>query len=160
MTFIFKPMTKNYAEIIAEWKYEPPYDFYDFDSTEESVQELLNGDYFYVVDHLNTLVGYFCSGNSARVSGGYDAGIYQDEHRLDIGLGMNPSFTGKGQGSEFVAEGLKFMEDLFNLTIFRLVVATFNKRAINVYKKNGFQEKTTFFSRVNGKNVEFLCMET
>lgn len=79
----------------------------------------------YLIQILRTL--------SARVPGGYDAGIYQDKNRLDIGLGMDPFLTGKGQGSAFIAEGLKFMKAYFNQYNFRLVVACFNKRAIAVY---------------------------
>lgn len=160
MTFTFKPMTRSGAEQISTWTYLPPYDLYSFEPDEESIEELMNGEYFYAIDELEQIIGFFCYGGSARVGGGYEAGIYEEEKRLDIGLGMKPELTGKGQGSLFVAEGLRFLQDQLKQNDFRLVVASFNKRAMQVYAKNGFCEKSTFFSKVGGKDVEFVCMET
>ncbi|UNK20646.1 GNAT family N-acetyltransferase [Paenibacillus sp. N3/727] len=160
MMYNFKPMTKHMAEMIMTWEYPAPYDFYNFDSSDESMEELMNGEYYGAFDHQNQLAGFFCCGNSARLPGGYDAGIYVEENRLDIGLGMKPSLTGNGQGSLFVADGLQFMKERYKQDLFRLAVATFNTRAINVYKKNGFVERDTLLSKVHGTDVQFLCMET
>lgn len=159
MRYMYKAMDKKMAEEICTWEYSAPYDLYNFDSSEETIDELLNGEYFAVMDQENQLAGFFCCGQSARVPGGYTIGVYQDENRLDIGIGMNPTRTGKGEGSIFVAEGLQFMKEKYLQDRFRLVVACFNTRAKNVYKKNGFMETITFLSKVNGKDVEFLCME-
>jgi ribosomal-protein-alanine N-acetyltransferase len=159
MPFVFKRMTREYAARICTWKYEPPYQLYSFDCNEDGIDELLNGDYLSGLDPKNMLIGFFCSGSSARVPGGYGAGIYEGEDRLDIGLGMEPSLTGKGLGNMFVTEGLQWMRQQFNQDKFRLVVASFNLRAIQVYRKNGFTGKATFFSTVDGKEVEFLHME-
>jgi [ribosomal protein S18]-alanine N-acetyltransferase len=160
MLFTFKPMTRSAAEQISTWTYLPPYDLYSFEPDEESIEELMNGEYFYAMDELDQIVGYFCYGGSARVRGGYEAGIYEDENRLDIGLGMKPALTGKGQGSLFVAEGMRFLENQLNQNDFRLVVASFNKRAMQVYAKNGFYERSTFLSKIGGEDVEFVWMET
>lgn len=161
MMYNFKPMTKHMAEMITTWEYPAPYDFYNLDSSDESIEELMNGEYYGAFDHQNQLAGFFCCGNSARLPGGYDAGIYVEENRLDIGLGMKPSLTGNGQGNLFVADGLQFMkEERYKQDQFRLAVATFNTRAINVYKKNGFVERDTLLSKVHGTDVQFLCMET
>lgn len=160
MSYNFKPMTKHMAETINSWEYPAPYDIYNFDSSDESIEELMNGEYYGVYDQQNQLAGFFCCGHSARVPGGYSAGIYEEENRLDIGLGLKPSLTGNGQGSLFVAEGLQFMKEHYKQDKFRLVVATFNTRAINVYKKNGFVERDTILSKVHGIDVQFLCMET
>lgn len=160
MRYTFKPMNRHIAEIICSWEYPAPYDFYSFDSSEEAIEELLNGEYFVVFDRENQLTGYFCSGQSARVAGGYPAGVYLNEERLDIGLGMNPAFTGQGQGRKFVAEGLQFMKERYLHDRFRLVVACFNTRAKKVYIENGFVERSRFYSEVKGKKVEFLWMET
>ncbi|WP_422660907.1 GNAT family N-acetyltransferase [Paenibacillus sp. EC2-1] len=153
-------MNRHMAEIICSWEYPAPYDFYSFDSSEEAMEELLNGEYFVVLNRENQLTGYFCYGQSARVAGGYPAGIYLNEERLDIGLGMNPAFTGQGQGRIFVAEGLQFMKERYLHDRFRLVVACFNTRAKKVYIENGFMERSRFYSEVKGKKVEFLWMET
>ena len=160
MSYIFKPMEKLMAETIVTWEYPSPYDLYNFDTSEESLEELMNGDYFCAFDQESHIVGFFCCGHSARVPGGYTAGIYQEEGRLDIGLGMKPALTGKGEGSLFVANGLQFIKERFDQDQFRLVVASFNTRAMSVYKKNGFIERKAFLSKVYGNDVLFLCMET
>lgn len=160
MTYMFKAMDKQMAEEICTWEYPEPYDLYNFDSSEESIGELLNGEYYAVMDQENQLAGFFCCGQSARVPGGYTVDVYLEKNRLDIGLGMKPTLTGNGQGSVFIADGLRFMKEKYLQERFRLVVACFNTRARNVYKKNGFIERTKFLSKVNGQDVEFLCMET
>jgi [ribosomal protein S18]-alanine N-acetyltransferase len=155
----FKPMTREYTEQICGWKYEAPYDFYNMDITDECEAELLNGEYYGVFDALGKLIGFFCYGLSARVPGGYEAGIYQAEDRIDDGLGMAPSLTGCGQGSKFVTAGLEFAAKKLGCNKLRLVVACFNSRAIEVYRKNGFRSKETFFCDVDGRPIPFLLME-
>jgi len=158
MTYIFKPMTKLHAERISTWKYEKPYNFYDFEPSEEITSELLNGDYFCVLNNAGALMGFSCSGNSARVPGGYAAGIYEREEVLDIGLGLEPSETGKGLGRIFVEEVIDYFRQQLNKENFRMVVASFNQRAITVYRANGFVERRNFLSKVNGIDTEFVCL--
>lgn len=158
MIFTFKPMTPLHAEIISTWKYQEPYNFYDFETDAEIIDELLNGDYFCAFNDVEILIGYFCFGNSARVPGGYAAGIYEKEDMLDIGLGLEPSKTGKGLGRVFVKEGIDYLKQQLDIRKFRLVVASFNQRAIKVYVENGFVQKGKFLSKVNGTDIEFICM--
>jgi ribosomal-protein-alanine N-acetyltransferase len=159
MPLVFKPMLREYAKQVCAWQYPPPYDFYNMNFDEESIGELLNGDYIAAFDAKSEMIGFFCSGQTARVPGGYSAGIYEEDDRLDIGLGMKPSMTGKGLGSSFVSQGLKYIKENRDHDRFRLVVATFNTRAIRVYRHNGFRDKATFQSSVHGNSVAFLHME-
>ncbi|WMT43015.1 GNAT family protein [Paenibacillus sp. D2_2] len=159
MSYTFKEMTREAAVIISQWEYPAPYNFYNMDPDEEGVAELMNGDYFCVTDDASCLVGFFCFGLSARVPGGYTAGLYTDEQRLDIGLGMDPALTGQGLGGVFVQEGLQWLQNQHGQSKFRLVVATFNERAKRVYAENGFVPRGTVLSKINGEEVEFLCME-
>lgn len=159
MSYTFKEMTKEAAVIISHWEYPSPYNFYNMDPDEEGVAELMNGDYFCVTDGTDHIAGFFCFGLSARVPGGYAAGLYIDEQRLDIGLGMNPALTGQGLGSEFVQEGLQWLQRQHGQSTFRLVVASFNERAKRVYAENGFVPRGTVLSKINGEEVEFLYME-
>lgn len=73
---------------------------------------------------------------------------------MDIGLGMRPDLTGQGTGYTFVSSILKFAQSQFKAKLFRLTVAQFNKRAIAVYKKLGFEPVMAFPSG----DVEFLIM--
>ncbi len=74
---------------------------------------------------------------------------------IDIGLGMKPALAGKGMGKEFFQAGIAFAAKEFNSKMFRLSVATFNTRAITLYKNIGFKQGLIFLSR----GREFMLME-
>jgi [ribosomal protein S18]-alanine N-acetyltransferase len=158
LRYHFFPMTEPVAQIISNWTYPKPYDLYSMDGSEACFSELMNGDYFYAEDNAGRLAGFVCLGNSARVPGGYEAGIYSNSHALDIGLGLHPDLTGKGLGSEFLGHALQFMNSRLSNTEYQLVVAAFNERAIKAYEKAGFQRGKVFHSAVNNERIPFVCM--
>jgi [ribosomal protein S18]-alanine N-acetyltransferase len=77
----------------------------------------------------------------------------------DIGLGMRPDLTGKSMGLDFMKAGMNFVKSRFKPEIVTLSVATFNQRAIKVYRKMGFINLDTFMQNTNGGTYEFLRME-
>lgn len=101
----FQPMTEPDAHRIATWKYPEPYSLYSMDGSQQCIHELLSEPYYSAYNKEQELVGFLCTGNAARVRGGYSANIYLDERYIDIGLGMRPDVTGKGHGAFFVSEG-------------------------------------------------------
>lgn len=141
---LVKEMNQKFAEEIINWTYEPPYDFYNNELSEESLQELLNNEYRAVVDSENNLVGFYCVGNSAQVPMGRQFGAYSKQYP-DIGLGMKPNLTGKGKGSQFFSFILDEIQKEHSLPI-RLTVAKFNERAIRLYEKFGFTKEMEFES--------------
>ncbi|WP_433773485.1 GNAT family N-acetyltransferase [Bacillus wiedmannii] len=148
-------LTEEEASEINTWTYEEPYNLYSFSGGAEVVEELLDGTYYGYCDDTGELIGYFCFGENAQVPGGREANLYAGENVVDIGLGMKPDVTGKGMGKTFFQAGIAFAVKEFNSKVFRLSVATFNKRAIALYKNIGFQQGPIFLSR--GK--EFMLME-
>ena len=159
MRFTLSPITRADAQAISRWSYDGPYAVYDGNPT--SVVALLEPRYLYhsVHDELGELVGYFCFGEDARVSAGRTSGLYDREDALDVGLGMRPDLTGRGLGEEFVRAGLQFADETFSPPAFRLTVATFNKRAISVYERAGFERVEAFGAiRLNGER-EWLLMK-
>lgn len=147
-------MTKKIAEEIVGWNYEPPYDFYNNDSSETEIAELLNGTYYAVMSEDEETVGFFCVGKNAQVPSGKHYGVYEDSY-IDMGLGMNPQLVGKGNGAKFVLFVLHFIEETHQELPVRLTVAAFNKRAIHLYRKLGFvlnkqfnTDSTSFFTMV------------
>ncbi len=137
------------ADAIAAWQYEPPYSFYDWTADADDLALLLDaetrdGRFFAFADETDALVGFF-------------------EFRLDgtdvvVGLGLRPDLTGRGLGRQFVDAGLAFARERFAPAGFRLSVATFNKRAIRVYERCGFQPGRTYDHATNGGVHPFLEM--
>ncbi|PFS66301.1 GNAT family N-acetyltransferase [Bacillus cereus] len=148
-------LTEEEANEINTWTYEEPYDLYSFSGEEEAIEELLDGTYYGCCDDKGEFIGYFCFGENAQVLGGRDAHLYGGEDVIDIGLGMKPAFTGKGLGNLFFQAGISFAAKECKPKMFRLSVATFNKRAITLYKNIGFQQGPIFLSR----GREFMIME-
>lgn len=159
--YTFKKMERLYAEQICHWTYPEPFSLYSMDGSEECVREFLEENYYAGLDQQGQLVGYICYGSAARVPGGYSSGIYDAlEHGsfIDIGLGLKPDLTGKGLGLDFFQAGLAFLQKTTQVSHFRLVVATFNRRAISVYQRAGFVLGQTFYSKVGDQEIEFVSM--
>jgi len=146
-------MNKTLSAEILNWYYEPPYDIYNNDCSEENIQELLNENYKAIVDEYHNLVGFFCIGESAKVPAGYKFGVYHAD-LIDMGLGMNPNLVGQGNGFEFCSSIINYIKKQFRDTPIRLTVATFNKRAIRLYEKLGFVYEDHFDSEIG----EFMTM--
>jgi RimJ/RimL family protein N-acetyltransferase len=151
-------MNNEKAEIVSNWTYEEPYSIYSFDGSNECMNELMNGSYFYVLGDCEELIGYVCYGCSACVPAGFNAGAYSRNDIVDIGLGMRPDLCGKGMGLSLLKAGLDYARELFNNDKFRLTVATFNKRAVKVYERAGFSKEITFVKESEKGSIEFQAM--
>lgn len=170
-SFRFRPMTEADARRISEWTYDPPYDFYDFDPSDwplildssagfvavDGDPAILPRDFSTNDDSRWPLVGYICLGQNAQVPGGHQAGIYR-ERAIDLGLGLHPDLTGRGLGEAFVRAAVAYADGQSGGLPVRLVVATFNTRAIKVYERAGFEPGVTFLSPTRDRMVEFLVM--
>jgi len=144
------PLTQNEAEVIADWRYEAPYDFYDLRADHRDLEKLLDpalrGDrYFAAHDAAGELVGYFGFELTGDVVG--------------VGVALRPDLTGRGLGQPFLEAGLAFARMELAPRTFRLSVAEFNKRAITVYTRVGFVRTRTFAHETNGGVFRFVEME-
>ena len=156
--YVFEPMSDGQARAVAAWRYEAPYDFYDMANDPEGLEELLGPperrEGYYAVLSGDELVGFFCYGPGGQLPG-YD---YPDDGSVDVGLGLRPDLTGKGLGFEFVRAGLEFGRHRFSPAGFRLFVATFNERAIQIYERAGFRRVEVFMHHKDGADYPFLLM--
>ncbi|WP_442599601.1 GNAT family N-acetyltransferase [Neobacillus sp. D3-1R] len=152
MSLFTKDMNEVYAKEILTWKYEAPFDFYNIDFSDEALEELLNNNYFAIVNDTNQLIGFFCFGKAAQVPIGERYGAYTED-MVDFGLGMKPDLTGQGKGFEFLTFILDSIRETEKKPL-RLTVASFNKRAIKLYEKLGFVKEMTFLL----KETEFDTM--
>ena len=141
MQFTFQLMDEADAQAMQTWRYEGEYAVYSFADGDDPA-ELLDrrSPYYAARDERGELVGFFCFGTSAAISGSAAPGIYGEDGSVLIGLGLRPDLTGKGIGLAFVQAGLAFGRAQFTPTAFRLFVMTFNQRAIRVYERAGFQQ--------------------
>ncbi len=133
--------TEDLSEL-AEWRYEPPYDFYDADPEPVKNPER----YFIARDDDEALVGFYY--------------FEPKDDALEYGLGLRPDLTGGGFGLDFFREGLEFGRERYVPARVRLFVAAFNERAIKVYERAGFRE-TGRHARTFARwgDVEFVSME-
>lgn len=144
------PMRQPEAiEIADRWKYPGEYAFYDMTADPEDYEEIVTpekrGDRYFSVFSGNELTGFFC--------------VEREGPDIEIGLGLRPDLTGQGRGGIFLAEILGFIEENYACETIRLHVASFNQRAIKVYKRAGFVETGTAKIPTNGGIYDFTTME-
>ena len=149
MKFEFRPMDENRARAVAGWHYEGIYAFYDMEQDAADLEELLDprswiDHYYAVTDEQGDLTGFFS--------------FEQEQEAVAVGLGLRPDLTGRGWGRAFVEAGLEFASEKYHPVAFTLIVATFNQRAIRVYRKVGFKDAGVFMNETNGGQYEFLRM--
>ncbi|WP_339173922.1 GNAT family protein [Solibacillus sp. FSL R5-0691] len=152
MEVFFEKMDCEKATAILGWTYEEPYNFYNNEQTAEALEELMEGSY-YTVNKNNEVIGFFCTGESARVPSGNKFNVYKEDF-IDMGVGMHPNLVGQGKGYEFCRCVIKFIEDNSPSKPLRLTVAMFNERAIRLYKKLGFVKENEFSNDV----TKFMTM--
>ena len=133
MKFNFRPLQWHDVEAIITWRYTGSYARYN-----RTVRDLrpyvkfrwlyrLSGyECFAVEDEQRFLVGFFTFSKRAHLT-------------VEIGLALRPDLTGRGFGLTFVEAGLTFGKQRYGLKRFLLTVADFNKRAMKVYTRAGFQ---------------------
>ncbi|MEK5428424.1 GNAT family N-acetyltransferase [Cytobacillus sp. FSL R7-0680] len=114
-------------EISLTWQYDAPYDFYNMEEDEEDLVAFLDekerGEFVFSVKDEEELIAFLM--------------IEQMGDSMDLGLGMRPDLTGQGKGATFLKAAMCFLRK--NYEQMTLSVATFNKRAIKLYKRVGFR---------------------
>jgi len=111
----------TYAEIL-EWRYDPPYDFYDTAADPFEHPERLK---------------YVC-GDDGRVEAFWE--FTPEGDVLELGIGLRPDLTGRGLGEAYLRAQLAYAKAQWQPRLFRLHVATWNARAIRLYERLGFRE--------------------
>jgi [ribosomal protein S18]-alanine N-acetyltransferase len=150
LEFAIRPMTAADAHGIATWRYPGEYSFYDADADPDDLAELLDpaewGQRYFAADELagHTLAGLLVVKLTGPVA--------------EIGLGLRPDLTGRGLGESFLRACLHFASVALGAQSYTLAVAAFNRRAITVYQRAGFQEVDRFEHLTNGGQHTFIRM--
>ncbi len=158
MALSLRPLTAAQARAIAGWRYEAPYDFYNMgaEAVDECVRYLsdpLNA-FYSLMDERESLAGFCSFGPDGQVAGG----DYSLE-ALDIGLGLRPDLTGRGQGAGYAVAALDFARSEFAPRLFRVTIAEFNQRAQRVWQKLGFGSAQRFQRTRDGVPFVILVRE-
>lgn len=150
-TYRFARMTPETARTIAdEWRYPPPYDFYDADADPEDYAELVAPEEWpEVIEQAldgEELIGFLTAERG-------------DDGAWSIGLGMRPDLTGRGVGESFVRACLARLHELVpGEAPVVLGVAAFNERAIRVYERCDFVRTGEYDQATNGGVHRFVRM--
>jgi [ribosomal protein S18]-alanine N-acetyltransferase len=156
MKIDYRPTDEKSAREFLQWHYEPPYDIYNCPPAdlEEALQYNLDpkNNVYAMFDENDELVAYCSYGGDAQVPGG----DYSEE-ALDIGLMIKPELTGQGLGAAFAKEVIRNGIERYAPKKLRVTIAAFNKRAIRVWEKSGFQQTQTF-KRKSRIGLEFIVM--
>jgi RimJ/RimL family protein N-acetyltransferase len=153
-------MDEGSARDVLSWRYDAPYDIYNCDPNPEVIEAgaLFLADpannYYTISDKEGQVVGFCVFGLDAQVPGG-DYG----SDALDIGLGIRPDLTGRGQGNRYVTSVLDFAQGLLAPKAYRVTVAEFNRRALRVWQKAGFRPIQTFAAQGSGQVFVVLMIE-
>ncbi|ALS25691.1 acetyltransferase [Paenibacillus sp. 32O-W] len=148
----FIPMTEEHARALCEWRYEPPYDLFQFDDWQEmQAQGIEFGDpeirarqYAAVLDREGELAGF--------------AQFFPLLGVTRLGLGLRPDRCGRGEGPGFVrAIAEEALRRAPGDTV-DLEVLTWNERAIRAYEKAGFVITDTYVRATPTGDAEFHCM--
>jgi RimJ/RimL family protein N-acetyltransferase len=137
-----RPASNAVLRELTEWRYEPPFDFYNGDE-----EPVLNPERFFAArDEQGELVGFYY--------------FEQKGDALEIGLGLRPDLTGRGLGLEFFERGLAFARRRYRPQRIILNVAAFNRRALVVYERAGFRVTGRHVRRFDRwGDVDFIEME-
>lgn len=147
-----KPMTGEAAKQICSWRYEPPYDVYDYLSYEAALNEQA------AITKTENADNYLCFWNDMTLVA-YTSIISKDE-KLYIGIGVAPQFCGQGLGEIFLNQTIIECKRRCPDKEIWVQVRSWNERAINCYLQSGFVEKyrDTITDRFN-KTADFIFMK-
>ncbi|SFT27382.1 GNAT family N-acetyltransferase [Paenibacillus sp. BC26] len=150
--FTVVPLSDALAEELSTWRYEPPYDFYNW-STWEVMQQLgIEFGDAYVREQQYAAVTH----DDGRLVG--FAQFFPLLGVTRIGLGLRPDLCGQGLGlpllQAIVAEAIRRAPN----DIIDLEVHVWNTRAIRTYERSGFIITDTYAKPTATGLVDVHCM--
>ena len=140
--FHFLPTDEKSVREFLKWKYEHPYEIYNYSPVHferDLAYHLDPANNLYCIFHKGELIGYCSYGRDARVPGG----DYSEE-ALDIGMMIKPELTGQGQGSKYANAVTQNGIAKYNPKKLRVTILDTNQRAMKVWQKNGFRRVQSF----------------
>lgn len=156
--WLLVPMLPHHAESICTWRYEPPYDIFNWPAWDVMVRE---GDEFgdpaireqqYAAALLQPRPGA-----PAELAG--FAQFFPIAGVSRLGLGLRPDLCSRGLGPSLVAAIVGEARRLAPRDAIDLEVLSWNQRAIRAYERCGFVIADTYTRQTPTGPAEFHCME-
>ena len=136
----YHEITEEEKEEISRWRYDGEYAIYNLPSYEEMKQQncgLANPkNHFFSFYEKQCLVGY--------------VNLCPEGKEVFFGIGVKPECCGQGYGQKMTVLASILSEALFPGKPMYLEVRTWNRRAIQCYKKVGFVVQGQEFSQTTG----------
>lgn len=151
--YIIMDLSEDYAREICSWRYEGEYSIYNFSDWDTVTKNGLDLS----IEMKRKLEFTSILLNNELISFGR---ISLKGDRTYIGIGLKPSFCGKGYGKDIMNLLIEECKVRFPNNTIALEVRSFNKRAINCYKNIGFEIKDKYIKKTfNNSEDEFYYME-
>ncbi|MBW6410623.1 GNAT family N-acetyltransferase [Clostridium sp. YB-6] len=127
-----KELIEEHAKQISKWKYCNEYAVYNLPNWENMIKEnyalcdkLKRKQFTSYINNQNEIIGFI--------------NLHPEENFVFFGIGINPKYCNKGLGKEITKLALNQCKSKFPNRPVVLKVRTWNKRAINCYKSQGFE---------------------
>jgi [ribosomal protein S18]-alanine N-acetyltransferase len=147
VSYRFRPITSEDVDDMAAWRYATPYEEYDpaSDGIEEIADAVGGSTWFAVEDDDHAFTGF--------------AELKPGPEGVEIGLGLRPERTGRGEGAAFVLAIVAEVRRRWPGEAIWLDVLPWNERAAVVYERCGFVRGAVYLRRFeSGVERGFLRM--
>lgn len=145
-------LTEGHAREIATWKYEGEYGIYSLPGWETMVRdgyslcdELKRDRFTAYINERDELVGF--------------VNLLDEGDSIFFGIGVNPKYCSQGIGKIIIKLALHKCKMKFSNKPIRLEVRTWNNRAVNCYKSQGFEIIGVKHKETHIGKGEFYVME-
>ncbi|WP_127583646.1 GNAT family N-acetyltransferase [Paenibacillus koleovorans] len=157
--WIIAPLTEQHAEQITTWKYEPPYDVYQWPAWER----MLADDYEFANAHIRETQYIAILDTADDHSLAAYAQLFPLEGWTRLGIGLHPVRCGlrQGVGLSIIKAVLQHTQQKTPANRIDLEVFVWNVRAIRAYSSTGFEIQDTYERKnaITGLPQEVHCME-
>ncbi|MET8797556.1 GNAT family N-acetyltransferase [Nocardia sp. NPDC004568] len=146
---VVRPWTPDDARRVAAWRYDGPWRVYDLPGTELPGA---TGGYLAVAGAADgRLVGFYCTGAEARVPG-----LAAEFGVVDLGVGMDPLWVGRGHGTGFGRTVLADLRRDHPGAAVRAVVQSWNARSLRLLRALGFLESGRHACVQDNRSIEYV----
>ncbi len=153
MILYINNLTEDMAKEITDWKYSGEYSVYNHPSWEIACKNKFGitdktsraKEFVALLDENNSFIGYMR--------------LRDTDECVMIGVGLKPTLCGQGLGQKVMSLLISECKKRYGNKTIRLIVRSFNKRAIKCYERAGFKAVNIEKKQTKIGELEFITME-